>query len=94
MKIALIGYGNWGKKIFINLKKNFQFKDLISLKIKLKLNDFIITLICLSVPLMLYLFYNKIYFGYSLPTSFYVKSNISFSKLMIESFFLCNDSNI
>lgn len=29
MKIALIGYGNWGKKIFLNLKKIFQFKIFI-----------------------------------------------------------------
>jgi predicted dehydrogenase len=29
MKIALIGYGNWGKKIFLNLKKVFQFKVII-----------------------------------------------------------------
>jgi|688.fasta_scaffold227483_2 hypothetical protein len=74
--------------IFFLVKKNFQFKDLISLKIKLKLNDFIITLICLSVPLMLYLFYNKIYFGYSLPTSFYVKSNITFSIQKLITFLL------
>jgi len=45
MKIALIGYGNWGKKIFINLKKIFQFKIIIFRKkhTNRKKNNFILT---------------------------------------------------
>ena len=67
------------KKNTLNFNNNFSYKNNSIIKQELEIRNFIIISLSLIVPLIIYLLFNKIYYGYILPNSFYIKSNFNFS---------------